>query len=189
MQVQCEVERSFALLRRFLLALAFMNPRKWGGLGPLGLLHRGKTFSNKCKIFSVLNWKPRHGNVWGIGGTFFSLFSSKLDMILTWAVSFMSQAVPRDAFWFRVYLSPCAGLKAVGGGKKKRQSLPEAEPLLPWNPSCGLVIVQTELPLLHRFGNFLNFMILTCLINKGESKTFCISFILVWHLVVYQRYE
>jgi len=104
----------------------------------------------------------------------------------------MSQVVPReraDTFLLRVCLSPCAGLKAMGGSKKKRQSLPEAEPLLPGNPSCGLVIILTELSLWHRFGNFLNFMVPTCLINNGESKTVCISFFVVWHLVVYQRYE
>ena len=49
LQVQYEVERSFALLRRVLFALAFMNPRQWGGLGPLGLLHHGKNFCSKGK--------------------------------------------------------------------------------------------------------------------------------------------
>jgi hypothetical protein len=89
----------------------------------------------------------------------------------------------------RAYLSPSAGLRAVGGGKKKRQNLPEAEPLLPGNLTFGLVITLTELFLLHRSGNFVNFMITTCLINNGESKTVCISFFVMWHVVVYQRYE
>ena len=44
-------------------------------------------------------------------------------------------------------LKPLSGLKAVGLGKKKRQNLPEAEPLLPGNSSCGLVIILTELSL------------------------------------------
>jgi len=51
-------------------------------------------------------------------------------------------------------LKPLSGLKAVCGGKKKRQSLPEAGPLLPGNPSCGLVIILTELFLqLSKFFN------------------------------------
>jgi hypothetical protein len=55
LQVQYEVERSFALLRRVLLALAFMNLRQWGDLDPLGLLHHGNKFCNGGKICSVLN--------------------------------------------------------------------------------------------------------------------------------------